>query len=84
MNISNEITFSKQCIMKNDQNQTSTLIIDLTFATSHMINKFTNWSINENAATESDYEIFEFLIICKNIETVDNFENEAYNVDKTD
>ena len=84
MNISNEITFSRQCIMKNDQNQTSTLIIDLTFATLHMINKITNWSINENAFTESDHEVIEFSIICKNIETVDNFMNDAYNVDKAD
>ena len=67
INISNEITFSKQCIMKNDQNRTSTSIIDLTFATLHMINKITNWSINENAFTESDHEIIEFSIICKNI-----------------
>ena len=84
INISNEITFSKQCIMKNDQNRTSTSIIDLTFATLHMINKITNWSINENAFTESDYEIIEFSIICKNIETDDNFMNNIYNVDKTD
>ena len=84
INISDEITFSKQCSMKNDQNRTSTLIIDLTFATSHMINKITEWSINENAATESDHEIVEFSINCKNIETVDNFMNDAYNVDKAD
>ena len=84
MNISNEITFSRQCIMKNDQSRTSTSIINLTFATPHMVNKITNWSINENAATESDHEIIEFSIICKNIETVDNFMNEAYNVDKAD
>ena len=49
-----------------------------------MINKITNWSINKNAATKSDHEIIEFSIICKNIETVDNFMNETYNVDKTD
>ena len=49
-----------------------------------MINKITNWSINENATTESDHEIIKFSIICKNIETIDNFINEAYNVDKTD
>ena len=42
MNIPNEITFSRQCTMKNDQSQTSTLIIDLTFAIFHMINKITN------------------------------------------
>ena len=82
INISNKITFSKQCIMINDQNWTLTLIIDLIFATCHMINKITDWSINENAFTESNYEIIEFLIICKNIETVDNFMNNAYNVDK--
>ena len=84
MNISNEIIFSKQCIMKNDQNQTSTLIIDLIFAILYMINKIINWSINENAVTKSDHEIIEFLIICKNIETVDNFINKTLNVDKTD
>ena len=84
INISDEITFSKQCNMKNDQNRTSTSIIDLTFAIFHMINKITNWSINENAFTKSDHEIIEFSIICKNIETVDNFMNDAYNVDKTD
>ena len=49
-----------------------------------MVNKITDWSINENAATESDHEVIEFSIICKNIETVDNSMNEAYNVDKTD
>ena len=49
-----------------------------------MINKITNWSINENAITESDHEIIEFSIICKNIETIDHFINNAYNVDKTD
>ena len=70
INISNEITFSKQCIMKNDQNRTSTSVIDLTFTIFHMINKITNWSINENVFTESDHEIIEFSIICKNIETV--------------
>ena len=84
INILNEIIFSKQCIMKNDQNQTSTLIIDLTIATSHMINKITNWSINKNAVTESNDEIIEFSIIRKNIETVDNFINNVYNVNKTD
>ena len=76
--------FSKQCIKKNDQNRTSTSNIDLTFATLHMINKITNWSINENAFTKSNHKIIEFSIICKNIETVDNFMNDAYNVDKTD
>ena len=70
--------------MKNDQNQTSKLIIDLIFATFHMINKITDWSINKNAFTESDHKIIEFSIICKNIETVDNFMNDAYNVDKAD
>ena len=49
-----------------------------------MINKITNWSINENAATKSDHEIIEFSIIYKNIEIVDNCMNETYNVDKTD
>ena len=84
INISNEIIFSKQCNMKNDQNRTSTLIIDLTFAIFHMINKITNWSINENAFTESNHEIIKFSIICKNIETVNNFMNDAYNVNKID
>ena len=70
--------------MKNNQNRTSTSVIDLTFATLHMINKITNWSINENAFTGSDHEIIEFSIIYKNIETVDNFMNDAYNVDKAD
>ena len=49
-----------------------------------MINKITNWSINENAFTKSDHEIIEFSIICKNIEKVDNPMNDAYNVDKAD
>ena len=84
MNISDEITFSRQCIMKNGQSRTSTSIIDLTFATLHMVNKITDWSINENAATESDHEVIEFSIICKNIETVDNSMNGTYNVDKAD
>ena len=84
MNIPNEITFSRQCIMENDQSRTSTSIIDLTFATLHMVNKITDWSINENAATESDHEVIKFSIICKNIETVDNPMNKAYNVDKAD
>ena len=84
INISNEIIFSKQCIMKNNQNQTSTLIIDLTFAILHMINKIINWLINENAFTKSNYEIIEFSIICKNIEIIDNFINDAYIVDKAD
>ena len=77
MNISNEIIFSRQCIMKNDQNRTWILIIDLTFATPHMINKIMNWSINKNVFTESDHEIIKFSIICKNIETIDNFMNDA-------
>ena len=84
INIPDEITFSKQCIKKNDQNRTSTSVIDLTFATPHMINKITDWSINENASTELDHEIIEFSIICKNIEKVDNPMNDAYNVDKAD
>ena len=84
INILNEIIFSKQCIKKNVQNWMLTLIINLTFAIFHMINKITDWSINENAFTESNHEIIEFSIICKNIETVDNFINDAYNVDKTD
>ena len=84
MNISDEITFSRQCTMENSQNRTSTSVIDLIFATLHMTNKIKNWSINENAFTESDHEIIEFLIICKNIEIVDNFLNDAYNVDKAD
>ena len=69
--------------MENGQNRTSTSVIDLTFATPHMTNKITNWSINENASTESDHEVIEFSIICKNIETVDSPMNDAYNVDKT-
>ena len=70
--------------MKNGQNRTSTSVIDLTFATPHMINKITDWSINENASTGSDHEVIEFSIICKNIETVDNSMNDVYNVDKAD
>ena len=76
--------FQNNALKKNDQNQTSTLIIDLTFATLHMINKITNWLINKNAFTKSDHKIIKILIICKNIETVDNFMNDAYNVDKSD
>ena len=47
-----------------------------------MINKITDWSINKNTFTELDHEVIEFSITCKNIETVDNFINDAYNVDK--
>ena len=66
----------------NGQNQTSTSVIDLIFATPHMINKITNQSINKNASTESDHEVIEFSIICKNTETANNSINDAYNVDK--
>ena len=83
INTSNEITFSKQSMLENDDIKTSTSIIDLTFATPCMHEKITDWSINENAATESNHEVIEFSINVS-IQNFDNSINGAFNVDKVD
>ena len=74
INISDEYTFTRE---------TSNSVIDLTFATSTLASKIINWSINEDAETDSDHEVIVFSINVENIETVNNSMTDAYNTQKT-
>ena len=61
-------------------------VIDLTFANTKIENAITNWSIDENAVTGSDYEVIRFELIAsfKNLTTHATVLSNKYNYNKAD
>ncbi len=73
INISDEYTFTRE---------TSNSVIDLTFATFELASKIVNWSINNDAETDSDHEVIEFAINVEHIKSVNNSMTESFNTQK--
>jgi hypothetical protein len=73
INISDEYTFTRD---------NSNSVLDLTFATVDLASKITNWSINDDAETDSNHEIIEFSINIENIETMNNLMTRKFNTQK--
>jgi hypothetical protein len=74
INISNDYTFNRE---------NSCSVIDLTFATVDFTSKITNWSINDDAETNSNSEVIKFSINVEDVETVNNLMTEKFNTQKT-
>jgi hypothetical protein len=72
-NISDEYTFNRE---------NSNSVIDLIFATIDLASKISNWSINNEAEIDSDYEVIEFSINVEDIETVNKSMTEKFNTQK--
>jgi hypothetical protein len=73
INISDDYTFNRE---------NSCSVIDLTFVTVDLASKITNWSINNDAETNSNHEVIEFSINVEDIETVNNSMTKKFNTQK--
>jgi hypothetical protein len=73
INISNDYTFNRE---------NSCSVIDLTFATVDLASKITNWSINDDAKTNSNHEVIQFSINVEDFEIVNNLMTEKFNTQK--
>jgi hypothetical protein len=73
INISDEFTFTRENLNS---------VINLIFATFDLASKITNWSINDDARTESNHEVIEFSINVENIKTINNSMTKKFNTQK--
>ena len=64
-------------------NRKYTLTLDLTFSTSQLSAEIINWQIKENEYSDSDHEVFQFLIITEDITLVESSFNSSFNIQKT-